>query len=102
MVFQVEVVTTDPIVFYCTQGTHCTRGMHGVLNGAGDLTLQSYRDSIDVNFVGVAPTEVGGGTLLPNDISNILPAETPGAASSTRISLISVAAGIGLTLFLAQ
>ena len=101
MIFQVPVNSTDPMVFYCTQGEHCTRGMHGVLNGAGDKTLKSYRDSINVNQVAVAPPTVGGGELLANDISNILPSDTAGAASSAKFSLASTIVGLSLALLIA-
>ena len=102
MVFQVPVTSTDPLVFYCTEGQHCTRGMYGVVNGAGDQTLQSYRSSIDVNKDAVAPTTVGGGEMVPNDISKILPAEIPGAASSAKVSLALIFVGLGLALLIAQ
>ena len=78
MVFQVPVTSTDPMVFYCTQGEHCTRGMHGVLNGAGSQTLKSYRDSITVNRDAVAPSTIGGGKMVANNVTNILSAEAPG------------------------
>jgi hypothetical protein len=102
MVFQVPVTSTDPIVFYCTQGEHCTRGMHGVLNGAGDETLQSYRSSITVNKNAAAPTTIGGGKMLANNISNILPAKSPGAAGSVKVSLASTVVGLSLALLIAQ
>lgn len=101
MVFQVPVASTDPIVFYCTQGEHCTRGMHGVLNGAGDFTLQSYRDSIDVNRNGVAPDTVRGGELLANSVSNIIPAESPGSGSSVKVSIASIVVGLGFAMLVA-
>jgi hypothetical protein len=101
MVFQVLVTSTDPIPFYCSQGEHCTRGMHGVINGAGQRTLQSYRSSITVNRNGVAPARIGGGELVANNISNIIPAKTPGAAGSTKASLVSVVAALGLALLIA-
>lgn len=102
MVFQVPVTSTDPMVFYCTQGQHCTRGMHGVVNGAGDQTLQSYRSSINVNKNAVVPSTVGGGQMIANDISNILPAETPGAAGSVKVSLASIFVSAALALLIAQ
>ncbi|KAF7505918.1 hypothetical protein GJ744_012453 [Endocarpon pusillum] len=102
MVFRVPVKSTDPIVFYCTQGQHCTRGMYGVVNGAGDKTLQSYRRSITVNRNAVAPTTIGGGEMVSNEISRILPAETPGAAGSTKVSLALIFVGLGLALLIAQ
>ncbi|ERF72708.1 hypothetical protein EPUS_04761 [Endocarpon pusillum Z07020] len=102
MVFRVPVTSTDPMVFYCTQGTHCTRGMHGVVNGADDQTLQSYRRSITVNRNAVAPNTTGGGEMVPNNISRILPAETPGAACSAKASLVLILVGLGLALLIAQ
>jgi hypothetical protein len=102
MVFHVPVTSTDPIVFYCTQGQHCTRGMHGVVNGAGDQTLQSYRSSITVNKDAVAPTTISGGEMVSNDISKILPAETSGAAGSAKVSLALISVGLSLALLLPQ
>lgn len=103
-VFRVEVNDTNPIVFYCAQAVHCTRGMHGVVNGNGDETLKSYRDSINVNFEATVPSVVNGtgGQFVPNTIENILPAEDPNAAGSLKVSMASaVAAGVfGLALSL--
>lgn len=102
MVFRVPVTSTDPMVFYCTQGQHCTRGMHGVVNPSGDQTLQSYRRSITVNRDAVAPNTIGGGEMVPNNISRILPAETPGAAGSAKVSLALIFVGLGFALLIAQ
>ncbi|ETN42084.1 uncharacterized protein HMPREF1541_04023 [Cyphellophora europaea CBS 101466] len=101
MVFNVEVNSTDPIAFYCAQGPHCARGMHGVVNGAGDQTLRSYRNSIDVNFDATIPTEEPGfgGELVANNVSNIIPAVDPNAAGSIQVSLIATCAAVALTLF---
>ena len=96
MIFQVQVMTTDPIVFYFTQGTHCTRGMYGVLIGAGDQTLKSYRDSITADKPGVAPNTIGGGRLLPNSVANILSAPNTDSATSVKGSILSLAVGFGL------
>ena len=76
--------------------------MHGVLNGAGDQTLKSYRSSITVNRNAVAPTTIGGGTMLANNVSNILPAESPGGAGSVKVSLASIVVGLCLALLIAQ
>ena len=104
MVFQVPVTNTNPWVFYCTQGTHCTRGMYGVLNGAGDQTLTSYTESITANKNGVAPNNVGGGRLLANNVSNIMTgsSELVDGAGSIRNSLLSVAVGLGVALLMSQ
>jgi hypothetical protein len=101
MVFLVTVTSTDPMPFYCTQGTHCTRGMHGVINGAGKQTLQSYRDSISVNRNAVAPATIGGGEMVANNVSNILPAQNLGAAGSVKVSVISAFSAVGLALLIA-
>jgi hypothetical protein len=101
MVFQVRVNNSDPMPFYCTTGEHCTRNMHGVVNGRGDFTLRSYRSSITVNRDAVAPTAIGGGTLLPNNITNILegPADFLGEGVAMRASLLSVVLGVSVALF---
>ena len=90
------------MVFYCTQGEHCTRGMHGVLNGAGSQTLKSYRDSITVNRDAVAPSTIGGGKMVANNVTNILSATAPGGAGSIGISVASIIVGLGSALLLAQ
>lgn len=97
-VFQVEVNNTDPIVFYCAQGPHCTRGMHGVINGQGSQTLRSYRDSIDVNFEATVPAVINGtgGTFEPNTVDRILPAQDPNAAGTIKVSAASAVAAAGV------
>ncbi|KAK3318861.1 hypothetical protein B0H66DRAFT_603428 [Apodospora peruviana] len=43
-VFRVTINDTQPIVFYCSQntGTHCKKGMFGVVNAGVELTLEPY------------------------------------------------------------
>jgi hypothetical protein len=96
-VFRVEVNNTDPMVFFCALGPHCTRGMHGVVNGAGDQTLKSYTDKIDVNFDATVPAEEPGtgGRLVPNTVANILPAEDPSAAGQMRAS-VGIVSAVGM------
>jgi hypothetical protein len=102
-VFRVEVNDTQPMVFYCAQGPHCTRGMHGVVNGQGDETLRSYRGRIDKNFEATVPAMLPGmgGRLVPNSVENILPAEDPNAAGALRVSavlVLAVVAAFGMVL----
>lgn len=102
MVFQVPVTSTDPLVFYCTTGQHCTRGMYGVINGASDQTLKSYRSKITVNKDAVAPTTIGGGQMVANEMSNVLPAKTAVAAGSVTVSLASIFVSASLALLITQ
>lgn len=62
MVFQVEVSSTDPVVFYCSQATHCQNGMFGMINGDNDM-LSSYTTLAEAAADNVTPdsaTAFGG------------------------------------------
>jgi hypothetical protein len=101
MVFQVPVTSTDPMVFYCAQGQHCSRGMHGVVNGAGQRTLASYRSSITIYKNAGIPTRIQGGQAVPNNLANILPSLRQSSAGSSKASLAAVVAAVGLVLVVA-
>jgi plastocyanin len=70
-VFQITITDSNPIWYYCPQGTHCQAGMSGVINqgyDVGDATLAEYkRNSVGsvtvIQVVGVAianPNPLGG------------------------------------------
>lgn len=87
------------MVFYCPTGQHCSRGMHGVVNGAGGKTLGSYRASITSYRNAVAPTRIGGGELVNNTVANIRSDKLGAAPASSRASLMSVVAALSFALW---
>lgn len=78
-IFQVTVTTTDPIVFYCTFGSHCQGGMYGVVNPSGDDSLVNYGAAAKVATSNISPPSVFGGSFVTNSSSSA----TTSAASST-------------------
>jgi len=75
-VFRVTINNTDPIVFYCTQGQHCAKGMVGVVNPSGDKTLAGYVAKAGSVSKAVAPPAIEGGVIADAGSS-------AGGASST-------------------
>jgi len=98
-VFQVMVTTTQPMVFYCTLGQHCTRGMYGVVNPTDSQNLDSYKATIPKNGPAVAPARVQGGRLAPNpgvfDVSRL-----PAAAGSFQASMVGIVGAMAFTLMM--
>ncbi|KAL3442705.1 Cupredoxin [Aspergillus insuetus] len=70
-VFQITITDSNPIWYYCPQGTHCQAGMSGVINqryGEGDATLAEYKRN-SVGSVTVIPDEVVGEAIAnPNPL----------------------------------
>ena len=64
------------MVFYCTAGQHCTRGMYGVVNPSGTQNLESYKATIKAYGPAVEPASVTGGEF----------AENPGAMTPPPVS----------------
>lgn len=99
-IWLLPVTSTEPTPFYCTMGTHCSRGMHGVINGAGARTFQAYRSSITTYKAGGQPLRIAGGQTVANSLQNIISTRLPGAAGSNSASLVSLGAALGLTALL--
>ncbi|KAK3389618.1 Cupredoxin [Podospora didyma] len=80
-VFQYTVTTTDPIVFYCSQntGTHCVKGMAGVINPSGDKALAPYIAAASKVTTGAVspPGNSFGGAVV-----NATTTDTPGSTTS--------------------
>ena len=100
MVFRVPVTNTNPMVFYCTAGQHCTRGMYGVVNPSNTQNLESYKAMIMSYGPAVAPAAVGGGEMAQNP-GAATPAPAVGGAGLPAASGLGVAGAVGLALLLA-
>ncbi|KFA62514.1 hypothetical protein S40285_05585 [Stachybotrys chlorohalonatus IBT 40285] len=67
-IFRVRVNSTDPIVFYSSQGDECTEGMVGIINESGDRNLTDYRDRASELSSAVTPgREAYGGERVSAD-----------------------------------
>jgi len=98
-VFQVMVTTTQPMVFYCTLGQHCTRGMYGVVNPTDSQNLDSYKATIPKNGPAVTPARVQGGRLATNP--GVLDAsKLPAAASSFQASMAGIVGAMAFALMM--
>src|SRR5690606_23278151 len=42
--FTIQIQSTEPMFFYCSQGRHCHNGMVGVINPNSDWSLEDYRE----------------------------------------------------------
>jgi plastocyanin len=109
--FTITVNNTNPIWFYCGQGTHCESGMVGVINQAyvllpssfhdtenlytdmkdsatGNETINAFAAAAKTVSKSVNPTTVQGGVLNPLSSSAVTPSSssTASAASPTMSS----------------
>jgi plastocyanin len=111
-VFTVKINTTDPIVFYSTQGLECAGGMAGVVNpGSGNETLAAYRARAEGIAMAVSPRRPYGGERVPaEDVADVEESpEKSGAGSggdsedSGALSLARAGLGwmVGLAAFVA-
>lgn len=73
-VFQIMVVDTNPIWYYCAQtnNSHCQKGMAGVINQNFNSpnTLAAYKANAALTQVSIVPPVQGGSVILnphPND-----------------------------------
>lgn len=73
-VFQIMVVDTNPIWYYCAQtnNNHCQKGMAGVINQNFNSpnTLAAYKANAALTQVSIVPPVQGGSVILnphPND-----------------------------------
>lgn len=88
------------MVFYCTAGEHCTRGMYGVVNPSDTQNLETYKATITSHGPAVAPARVGGGEFAQNP-GAATPAPAAGGSVSLAASGFGIACGMALALLLA-
>lgn len=73
-VFQIVVNDKNPIWYYCAQttGSHCQKGMAGVINQNFDSpnTLSAYKALTAGTGTSVVPPVVQGGAVIPNPNPN--------------------------------
>ncbi|PKS12557.1 hypothetical protein jhhlp_000765 [Lomentospora prolificans] len=100
LVFQVQVTTTNPMVFYCTTGQHCTRGMYGVVNPSATQNLASYKRTIMSYGPAGVPVSVTGGNLVANP-GPIDQTTLVAGATTTTISLLGVAGAMVFAVLMA-
>ena len=93
-VFQIRLTNTNPLVFYCTTGQHCTRGMYGVVNPSATQNLESYKNTITSYGPAGIPVRVNTENLVANP-GAIDPATliVSGASASTA-SMLGVAGAL--------
>jgi len=88
------------MVFYCTLGQHCTRGMYGVVNPTDSQNLNTYKATIPKSGPAVIPSRVQGGRLVRNpgaiDVSQL-----PAAAGSFKASVTGVVVAMAFALLMA-
>ncbi|KAI0128588.1 Cupredoxin [Xylariales sp. AK1849] len=70
-VFQITVEDKKPIWYYCAQqvGSHCQKGMVGVVNqnfDSNEATLNAHKELAAQTEVSVIPPYVQGGYVIPN------------------------------------
>jgi hypothetical protein len=87
------------MVFYCTTGQHCTRGMYGVVNPNDSQNLATYKATIPKNGPAVAPPRLQGGQLVENpgamDLSRL-----PASAGSFKASVAGVVGAMSFALLM--
>ena len=95
------------MVFYCTQGMHCSNGMYGVVNPAGQGTLEAYGALITEPKVAVAPASVGGGEFVTAGTESGESEESEesdptgkNTGFSLKSSLASIAGALGVALLM--
>ncbi|KHN95834.1 extracellular serine-rich protein [Metarhizium album ARSEF 1941] len=74
-VFQLEVKDKTPIWYYCPQreGSHCQRGMAGVINQNYDdpnVSLRRYKEMAALTGQSIVPAVNGVGRVIPNPNPN--------------------------------
>lgn len=99
-VYRVEVTSADPMVFYCTAGQHCTRGMYGVVNPSDTQNLESYKATITSYGPAGVPASVNGGEFVPNP-GEATPAPAAGGSAALAVSGFGITSTIALALLLA-
>lgn len=114
-IFRVRVNSTDPIVFYSSQGDECTEGMVGIINESGDRNLTDYRDRASELSSAVTPgREAYGGERVSadeasdddgndqdsnNDDNNDDNDDNDGAAGMIRVPMFALLGGTALAFF---
>lgn len=88
------------MVFYCTAGQHCTRGMYGVVNPSNSQNLESYKATIKSYGPAAVPARVGGGDFVDNP-GAATPAPAAGGSATLAASGFGIAGAIALGLLLA-
>lgn len=88
------------MVFYCTAGQHCTRGMYGVVNPSGSQNLESYKATIKSYGAAVEPDSVGGGEFATNP-GAMTPPPVAAGVKVTAASALGLAGCAMLALLLA-
>lgn len=99
-VFQVQVTTTNPMVFYCTTGQHCTRGMYGVVNPSATQNLDSYKKTIMSYGPAGIPLRVAGGNLVANP-GAIDQTTLVAGATTSAVSILGVAGALVFAVLMA-
>lgn len=96
-VFQVEVNSTTPIWFYCSQstGNHCAAGMVGAVNANANKTLAEFKAAAEKATSNESPKSgVFGGMVMAASST------TSGSSSTTSkapAATTNAAAGLGVS-----
>jgi len=88
------------MVFYCTQGMHCSNGMYGVVNPSGEGTLDAYAALITSPKAAVAPSSVGGGEFVAAGTESGHDSKG-NSGLSVKSSFAGIAGALGLALLMA-
>lgn len=96
-VFQVEVNSTTPIWFYCSQstGNHCGAGMVGAVNANANKTLDMFKAAAEKVTTNESPKSgmFGGKVLAATSTSSSTASATSGKPTATT----NAAAGLSIS-----
>jgi len=87
-VYTINVASTDPVWFFCSQGDHCQAGMVGVINppASGPQNISAYAKAAKA----VGGVSAGNGTRPASNATNPSRTSSSTVAQSTKANILTM------------